>query len=357
MSGWTARDPASLPRPVGARADPRSRAIRIDAYPHEFSGGMRQRIMLASVMLLKPKLLIADEPTTALDTLTQRDVLDLMVGLARDHGTSVLLITHISDWCRAMRSAHWYCARARCVEAGTTRKILLSPSEAYTKRLVEALPRRGATTKARQGGEPLVSVRGLRSASAGGKGCSVVMPRAAVNGVELDIAMGETVAVVGGSGSGKTTLGRAMLRLIPTSVGDQIPGQGCDDRGDRDFRLASQLVFQDPYSSLDPRMRVGEIVAEPLRHVPQLAAANAIDVWRRCWRKWGLRASANAGRTRPVRRSAAADRDRARDRAPASLRGRGRAGLGARHDHPGAGAEIAGAAPAAIWLRLPVHQP
>lgn len=258
-----------------ARVQIRDPERTFDAYPHEFSGGMRQRIMLASVMLLKPKLLIADEPTTALDTLTQREVLDLMVGLARDHGTSVMLITHNLGLVSRYAQRALVLRQGRMVETGTTRQILSVPREVYTKRLVEALPRRGAATKARQAGEPLVSVRDLKVGFAGRQrlfrrdtGVS------AVNGVDLDIAAGETVAVVGGSGSGKTTLGRAMLRLIPTSGGEiRFRGRDVTATVDRDFRLASQLVFQDPYSSLDPRMRVGEIVAEPLRHVPQLTTA------------------------------------------------------------------------------------
>ena len=255
-----------------ARVQIRDPERTFDAYPHEFSGGMRQRIMLASVMLLKPKLLIADEPTTALDTLTQREVLDLMVGLARDHGTSVMLITHNLGLVSRYAQRALVLRQRKMVETGTTRQILFSPREAYTKRLVEALPRRGAASKTRHGGEPLVSVRDLKVGFAGrrrlfGRDSGV----SAVNGVDLDIAAGETVAVVGGSGSGKTTLGRAMLRLIPTSGGAiRFRGRDVTATVDRDFRLASQLVFQDPYSSLDPRMRVGEIVSEPLRHVAQL---------------------------------------------------------------------------------------
>ena len=257
-----------------ARVQIRDPERTFDAYPHEFSGGMRQRIMLASVMLLKPKLLIADEPTTALDTLTQREVLDLMVGLARDHGTSVLLITHNLGLVSRYAQRALVLRQGKMVETGTTRQILFSPQQAYTRRLVEALPRRGATTKAQQIGEPLVSVRDLKVGFGGRQRLfrrDADVP--AVNGVDLDIAAGETVAVVGGSGSGKTTLGRAMLRLIPTSGGEiRFRGRDVTATIDREFRLASQLVFQDPYSSLDPRMRVGEIVAEPLRHVANLAA-------------------------------------------------------------------------------------
>ena len=246
-----------------------------DAYPHEFSGGMRQRIMLASVMLLKPKLLIADEPTTALDTLTQREVLDLMVGLARDHGTSVMLITHNLGLVSRYAQRALVLRQGRMVESGTSRQILVAPREAYTRQLVEALPRRGVSTEPRQGGDPLVSVRGLKVAFGGRQRLfSRDAEVSAVNGVDLDISAGETVAVVGGSGSGKTTLGRAMLRLIPSSGGEiKFRGRDVASTADHEFRLASQLVFQDPYSSLDPRMRLGEIVAEPLRHVQQLTVA------------------------------------------------------------------------------------
>src|ERR1700759_4856665 len=127
-----------------ARVQIRDPEHTFDAYPHEFSGGMRQRIMLASVMLLKPKLLIADEPTTALDTLTQREVLDLMVGLARDHGTSVMLITHNLGLVSRYAQRALVLRQGKMVETGTTRQILFSPQEAYTTRLGEALPRRGA---------------------------------------------------------------------------------------------------------------------------------------------------------------------------------------------------------------------
>ena len=258
-----------------ARVQIRDPVRTFDAYPHEFSGGMRQRIMLASVMLLKPKLLLADEPTTALDTLTQREVLDLMVALARDHGTSVMLITHNLGLVSRYAQRAVVLRQGRLVETGSVRQILFSPREAYTRQLVEALPRRGAATARHAAGEPLISVRGLKVSFRGRQrlfrhDADVT----AVGGVDLDIGAGETVAVVGGSGSGKTTLGRAMLRLIPTAGGEiRFRGRDVTATRDREFRLASQLVFQDPYSSLDPRMRVGEIVAEPLRHVPQLSGA------------------------------------------------------------------------------------
>jgi peptide/nickel transport system ATP-binding protein len=246
-----------------------------NAYPHEFSGGMRQRIMLASVMLLRPKLLIADEPTTALDTLTQGEVLDLMVELARDHGTSVMLITHNLGLVARYAQRAIVLQKGKLVETGDARQILSAPREPYTRQLVDALPRRGTGAGHRPVGETLLSVSGLKVEFGERRRFFRKHPGLrAVDGVDLEIRTGETVAVVGGSGSGKTTLGRAMLRLIPSSAGQiRFRGRNVPDAADRDFRLSSQLVFQDPYSSLDPRMRVGEIVAEPLRHVAGLATA------------------------------------------------------------------------------------
>lgn len=250
------------------------------AYPHEFSGGMRQRIMLASVMLLKPRLLIADEPTTALDTLSQREVLDLMVGLARDNGTAVLLITHNLGLVGRYAQRAIVLEKGRLVETGDVPAILVEPKQAYTRKLVDALPRRqAAKAQSAVQQQPLVQVRGLCVSYPGARAGLFKRhaPQRVIDTLDLDIHPGEMVALVGGSGSGKTTLGRAILRLAP-SQGGQILFRGEDVRtADRAalhrFRLACQLVFQDPFSSLDPRMRVQDIVAEPLRHLPSLDAA------------------------------------------------------------------------------------
>jgi peptide/nickel transport system ATP-binding protein len=250
----------------------------LGAYPHEFSGGMRQRIMLASVMALRPKLLIADEPTTALDTLTQREVLDLMVELARDHGTATLLITHNLGLVARYAQRALVLRRGRMIEQGSAHDILHNPQDDYTRELVNALPRRGAAEPAAPAAEPLISVRDLVVTYPGRRRWLGRLPgHRAVDGIGLDIRQGETVAVVGGSGSGKTTLGRAILKLVPATSGS-IAFRGTDilsaGRAEMHrFRLACQLVFQDPYSSLDPRMRIGEIVAEPLRHLPELGPA------------------------------------------------------------------------------------
>ena len=252
------------------------------AYPHEFSGGMRQRIMLASVMLLKPRLLIADEPTTALDTLSQREVLDLMVELARDNGTAVLLITHNLGLVGRYAQRAIVLEKGHLVETGDVPAILVEPKQPYTRKLVDALPRRQAArpeATAQQRQQPLVQVRGLCVSYPGARTGLFKRqpPQRVIDTLDLDIHPGEMVALVGGSGSGKTTLGRAILRLAPSQSG-QILFRGEDVRTAgraalHRFRLACQLVFQDPFSSLDPRMRVHDIVAEPLRHLPALDAA------------------------------------------------------------------------------------
>ena len=252
----------------------------LHAYPHEFSGGMRQRIMLASVMLLKPRLLIADEPTTALDTLSQREVLDLMVGLAKDQGTAVLLITHNLGLVGRYAQRAIVLEKGKLVETGDVPAILVDPKQPYTRKLVDALPRRQAAKPVPSAPQqPLVQVRGLCVSYPGARAGFFKRhaPVQVIDRLDLDIHPGEMVALVGGSGSGKTTLGRAILRLAPSHAG-QILFRGDDVRSaDRAalhrFRLACQLVFQDPFSSLDPRMRVQEIVAEPLRHLPALDAA------------------------------------------------------------------------------------
>jgi peptide/nickel transport system ATP-binding protein len=259
-------------------ADP---AACLRAFPHEFSGGMRQRIMLASVMLLRPKLLIADEPTTALDTLTQAEVLDLMVALTREQGSAVLLITHNLGLVARYADRALVMRRGRVIEEGAARALLAAPREPYTRALVEALPRRGPPPLPRAPSEPLLRAEALVVDFAGrrrffSRGRAVQ----AVRGVDLSVHAGEAVALVGGSGSGKTTLGRAMLRLVEPS-GGRILFRGQDISRTRGpgllpFRLACQIVFQDPYSSLDPRMRVAQIVDEPLRLVPGLSGAERL---------------------------------------------------------------------------------
>jgi peptide/nickel transport system ATP-binding protein len=249
---------------------------RLAAYPHEFSGGMRQRIMLASVMLLRPKLLIADEPTTALDTLTQAEILDLMVGLTRDHATAVLLITHNLGLVARYADRAIVMRAGRIVEQGAAKALLTDPQETYTRELIAAMPRRGPARPSQGQARPLLQAEGL-TVDYGVRRRLFSRSRAvrAVDHVDLIISTGEVVALVGGSGSGKTTLGRAMLRLVDAAAGHVLfCGEDVTRRRGSallKFRLACQIVYQDPYSSLDPRMRVAEIVAEPLRLASDVA--------------------------------------------------------------------------------------
>ena len=249
-------------------------------HPHEFSGGMRQRIMLASVMLLQPRLLIADEPTTALDMLSQREVMDLIVELARAEGSAVLLITHDLGLVERYTDRAVVMCRGRLVEQGPVARILRAPAEPYTRSLVDAMHRRAAPRGAVPDGATVleaadVCVRYTGKRSWFGRTAGLL----AVQGVSLAVRAGEMVAVVGASGSGKTTLGRAVLGLVPieagrvTVLGKNLAGANRPDR--QAARLACQLIFQDPQGSLDPRMRVAAIVAEPLRHVACLDPAEA----------------------------------------------------------------------------------
>ena len=228
------------------------------SYPHQFSGGMRQRIMLASVMLLRPALLIADEPTTALDCLAQLDVIELMLELTREQGTAILFISH--DLSLVARYAHKVVVMraGKAVEQGRIEDILFAPKAEYTRQLLEALPRRGELVPLPAADAALLQVRDVCIEHPGPRsfwGRSV--PKRVVHSVNLSIAPGETLALVGGSGSGKTTLGRAVVGLVNPCAG----------------AILFQVIFQDPYSSLDPRMTVGQILAEPLRHEPALNAA------------------------------------------------------------------------------------
>jgi peptide/nickel transport system ATP-binding protein len=253
----------------------------LDRYPHEFSGGMRQRIMLASVLLLEPRLLIADEPTTALDTLSQREVLEIMRELTAELGTGLLLITHDLGVVARYTERVLVMEKGVLVEQGPTDHVLADPQHPYTKRLVAALPRRAegrAAVPAAAARTPLLEIRSLSVDYPGKPGLiGSGPPRRVLDSVDLKVAQGEIVALVGASGSGKTTLGRAALDLIPAS-GGEILFDGVRlaemDRGQRrQFRREAQLVFQDPFSSLDPKIRIAEIVGATLRHLPDLSRA------------------------------------------------------------------------------------
>jgi peptide/nickel transport system ATP-binding protein len=238
----------------------------LKSYPHEFSGGMRQRIMLASVLLLQPKLLIADEPTTALDTLSQREVMELMVELARDTGAAVLLITHDLGLVARYTTRAVVLEKGRLIEVGTTQQILSNPQNPYTRRLVDSIPREHADLASVPASVP--TILEVRTACVDYPGRPGLFragpPRRVVNGVSLEVRAGEIVALVGASGSGKSTLGRAVLGLKPLAAGsvrfDGVDLESMSKEQLRQFRRSAQLVFQDPYSSLDPRLRIRDII-------------------------------------------------------------------------------------------------
>jgi len=233
------------------------------AFPHELSGGMRQRAMIASALLAGPDLLIADEPTTALDVTVQAQILDLLEDVRED--TSLLLITHdlgvVAGRCERMLVVE----NGRLVEQGMTREVFASPRHDHTRALIKAAPRlTDSGVPAAKRGQDILAINGaeVRYRSKDGQ----VVP--AVRGVDLSVRAGETVAVVGESGSGKSSLVRAALGLVPMHAGRVVY---CGDAlaanlGGRSkaTRRGMQLVFQDPTGSLNPQMRVASIVGEPL---------------------------------------------------------------------------------------------
>jgi peptide/nickel transport system ATP-binding protein len=261
-------------RRVGIR-DPEG---AFNAYPHQYSGGMRQRIMLASVMLLKPALLLADEPTTALDAVVQRDVMELMVDLTKENGTAVLLISHDLGMVARYCSRIVVMCQGDVVEQGESEDILARPQHPYTRKLLAAMPHREPARDLPEAATPLVSVDGLVVDYGGRQGFfRKEQPKRALHGISLSVKPGEVVSVVGGSGSGKTTLGHAIAGLLKPSSGEILFSGKPIAKSETaywDYRLNCQMVFQDPYSSLDPRMTIGELVGEPLRLVKGMGVAD-----------------------------------------------------------------------------------
>ena len=243
---------------------------RLRQYPHEFSGGMRQRVMIAMTMALEPRLLIADEPTTALDVTVQAQILDLMRNLARDSGTSLLLITHDMGVVAEIAQRVVVMREGRRVEEGAVGPIFAAPKAPYTRELLAAVPRVGDPGRApvRAAGEPVLRFRGV-SRSFGERG---LFARGgvthAVCNVDLALRPGETLALVGESGSGKSTLGRIGVGLERADRGEVSVG-GHDigrarGRRLRALRSVVQMVFQDPFASLDPRFTVARTLMEPI---------------------------------------------------------------------------------------------
>ncbi|WP_342110404.1 ABC transporter ATP-binding protein [Methylobacterium sp. SI9] len=285
---------------------PAARA-RLHEYPHRFSGGMRQRVMIAMALACRPKLLIADEPTTALDVTIQAQILDLIKSLQDETGMSVLFITHDMGVVAEIADRTVVMLRGRAVETGPTARIFSEPAEPYTRALLAAVPRLGAmagrtrpmrfpvidratgmaaappdapdapdaspeplpdTVTAAE--RPLLEVRDLttRFEIRSGLFGRVTGRVHAVERVSFSLGAGETLALVGESGCGKSTTGRSILRLVePLSGSVVLDGEditGLDAGALRTRRRRMQMIFQDPFASLDPRMSVGAAVAEPL---------------------------------------------------------------------------------------------
>ncbi|MGW4345746.1 dipeptide ABC transporter ATP-binding protein [Streptomyces sp. NPDC004690] len=235
-------------------------ARRSRSRPHEFSGGMRQRALIAMALACEPDLLIADEPTTALDVTVQAQILDLLHTLREETGMGLLLVTHDVGVAAESVDEVLVMRDGRAVEHGPVTAVLGAPSAAYTRELLGAVPRVDApreTRKADSGqGEAVLEATGLRREFGRGR-----RTLTAVDGVSLTLRRGETVGVVGESGSGKTTLGRMLVGLLEPTAGE-VRFEG---RARRGVDPAVQMVFQDPVSSLNPRRSVGESVADPLR--------------------------------------------------------------------------------------------
>ncbi|PUE35763.1 ABC transporter ATP-binding protein [Limnohabitans sp. Jir72] len=253
---------------------------RFDAYPHQLSGGQRQRAMMAMALACEPKLLLADEPTTALDASLRLQMLALLGHLQRKTGMAVLLITHDLSLVRHFADRVAVMEKGRLVEQGPMAQLFAKPQHAYTRKLLDSRPSRAGLAQADLALLPLLQVKALaiHYPMAGGGFRSWFKPRrfTALQDTDFEVRPGMTLGVMGESGSGKSSLAQAVLGLIPFEGGVRFSGRtwSGSPSHDRALRAQVQVVFQDPFGSLSPRMTVGEIVSEGLRlHHPQWSAA------------------------------------------------------------------------------------
>ncbi|MER9003272.1 ABC transporter ATP-binding protein [Mesorhizobium sp. M0862] len=249
---------------------------RLDAYPHQLSGGQRQRVMIAMALANEPELLIADEPTTALDVTVQAQILELLAGLKSRKGMSMLFITHDLGILRKIADRVCVMTKGKIVETGPTKDIFANPQHAYTKHLLAAEPK-GKPPAANDAAKPVMTGKDIKVWFPIKKGFfrTTVDNVKAVDGIDVTVRAGQTLGVVGESGSGKTTLGLALARMISSTGTIQFNGSDIDQlsfNAMRPLRRELQIVFQDPFGSLSPRMSVSEIIEEGLKiHEPKLS--------------------------------------------------------------------------------------
>ncbi len=242
---------------------------RLKAFPHELSGGQRQRVMIAMALANRPKLLIADEPTTALDVTVQAQILELLAGLKNQHHMSMLFITHDLGIVRKFADRVCVMTKGKIVETGTVEQVFNNPQHAYTRHLLAAEPK-GEPPPADDSKSVVMQGDDIKVwfPIKAGLMRKVVDHVKAVDGIDITLREGQTVGVVGESGSGKTTLGLALSRLISSKGRISFIGQSIDSYSYsmmKPLRNRLQVVFQDPYGSLSPRMSVGDIIAEGLK--------------------------------------------------------------------------------------------
>jgi peptide/nickel transport system ATP-binding protein len=247
--------------------DPES---RVNQYPHQLSGGQRQRVMIAMALANNPDVLIADEPTTALDVTVQAEILNLIKALKEKTGMAVILITHDLTVVRQFADYVYVMQHGEVREEGPTERIFTAPQHPYTKRLLGSEPKGQANTLAGSP-ETVIEGRGVRvtyTLRKGGAFRGTFHDLQAVDGLSLSLKRGETLGLVGESGSGKTTFGQALMRLNTLREGEvEFLGnriETLDRRGMKPFRQRMQIVFQDPFASLNPRMSVRQIIEEGL---------------------------------------------------------------------------------------------
>ncbi|KKC32825.1 ABC transporter ATP-binding protein [Devosia psychrophila] len=257
-------------------------ASRLSSYPHQLSGGQRQRVMIAMALANEPDLLIADEPTTALDVTVQAQILTLLKSLQQRRGMAMLFITHDLGIVKKIADRVCVMTNGEIVESGPVATLFANPQHAYTRHLLAAEPR-GTPPLSDPTAPSIIDVADLKVWFPIRRGLlrRTVGHIKAVDGVDLSIRRGETLGVVGESGSGKSTLGYAVLRLIPSDGRIVVLGNEVQSRSwkaMRPLRADMQIVFQDPYGSLSPRLSVDQIIGEGLSvHMPQLTASERDD--------------------------------------------------------------------------------